>query len=217
VGRLIPQTFYYLHAAALLGWERGGATFVVPSGNLGNLCAGLLAARSGMPTSGFVAAANRNRPFVDYLETGVPRGVASQATVSNAMDVGDPSNLERIRWMYGGDVEALRRDVTAISVSDEETRQCIGSVHERTGYVLDPHAAVAWSAMERLGGGGRRPWVVLATAHPCKFPDVVAAATGRRPEPPPAVAAQLSGSEQVLEIEPSGEALRSVLLAPRNA
>ena len=152
IGRLLPQAFYYVHAAALLGWDAHPATFVVPSGNLGNLCAGLLAHRAGMPASGFVAALNPNRAFADYLESGRSGPTTSVRSFSNAMDVGDPSNLERIRWLYEDDAAALRADVRAVSVSDEDTLSCIREVHRRTGYLLDPHTAVAWRAMERASG-----------------------------------------------------------------
>jgi threonine synthase len=213
VGRLIPQAFYYVYAAALLGWDRRPPTFVVPSGNLGNLCAGLLAHRTGMPAAGFVAALNRNRVFADYLEGGIVRTRVSMPTLSNAMDVGDPSNLERIRWLYRDDVAALGRDVRAVSTDDADTRTCIAEVYERTGYVLDPHTAVAWSAARRTPGGGGGPVVVLATAHPAKFPEVVEEATGVEPELPDALARRVAGVEQVVPLPAAGGALRELLLA----
>jgi threonine synthase len=213
VGRLIPQALYYVYAAACLGWERRPPTFVVPSGNLGNLCAGLLARRAGMPASGFVAALNSNRVFAEYLESGEVRPRPSTATLSNAMDVGDPSNLERIRWFYRDDVGALRRDVRAVSTDDADTRACIAEVHERTGYVMDPHTAVAWSAMRRVGANEGGPVVVLSTAHPAKFPDVVEQATGVAPELPEALARRLGGKEVMVSLPVDGVALRELLAA----
>lgn len=212
VARLIPQAFYYVHAAALLGWDREPATFVVPSGNLGNLCAGLLARRAGMPAAGFVAATNANRVFPDYLESGRFAAAPSVPTLSNAMDVGDPSNLERIRWLYGNDLARLRADVLGTAVTDDETRATLADVHERSGYVLDPHGAVGWRALERARGAGAGPWVVLATAHPAKFPEVVAAATGRDVPVPEALAARLRGDEHVIRIPAELAALRGHLL-----
>lgn len=212
VARLIPQAFYYVYAAALLGWEREPATFVVPSGNLGNLCAGLLARRAGMPAASFVAATNANRVFPDYLESGRFAAAPSVPTLSNAMDVGDPSNLERIRWLYGNDLARLRADVRGTAVTDDETRATLAAVHERTGYVLDPHGAVGWRALERDRGAGAGPWVVLATAHPAKFPEVVAAATGRDVPVPEALAARLRGDEHVIRIPAELAALRGHLL-----
>jgi threonine synthase len=186
---------------------------VVPSGNLGNLCAGLLARRAGMPASGFVAALNSNRVFAEYLESGEVRPRPSTATLSNAMDVGDPSNLERIRWFYRDDVGALRRDVRAVSTDDADTRACIAEVHERTGYVMDPHTAVAWSAMRRVGANEGGPVVVLSTAHPAKFPDVVEQATGVAPELPEALARRLGGKEVMVSLPVDGVALRELLAA----
>ena len=212
IGRLLPQAFYYFHAARLLGWSDAPAYFTVPSGNLGNLCAGLLAHRAGMPARGFVAATNRNRVFPDYLETGVFRPTSSAPTVSNAMDVGDPSNLERIRWLFRDDLNALRSVVRGASVTDPETRNCIREVFQETGHVLDPHTAVGWCAMQRLRGSGGDPWVVLATAHPCKFPEVVQEATGREPTVPQVLADRLSGSEHVVGMEANPNALRDILL-----
>lgn len=213
VGRLLPQAFYYVHAAALLGWDARPPLFVVPSGNLGNLCAGLLAHRSGMPTAGFVAALNANRMFADFLETGQARTRASIPTLSNAMDVGAPSNLERIRWLYRDDAAALPRDVRVASTDDETTRARIAEVHARTGYVLDPHTAVAWSAMERTAAAQGGPVVVLSTAHPAKFPEVVEEATGKAPTLPEALARRMSGMEEIVSLPASGAALRELLLA----
>lgn len=213
VGRLLPQTFYYVHAAALLGWERRPPTFVVPSGNLGNLCAGLLAQRSGMQAAGFVAALNANRVFADYLEEGVVDARGSTPTLSNAMDVGDPSNLERIRWLYRDDVDALRRDVRAVSIDDAGTRACIAKVYGRTGYVLDPHTAVAWSASRRAASDRGGPVVVLSTAHPAKFPEVVAEATGVAPALPEALARRIAEAERIVPLPATGAALRELLLA----
>jgi threonine synthase len=211
IGRLLPQTFYYVHAAALLGWDARPARFVVPSGNLGNLCAGLLAYRGGMPARGFVAAVNANRPFADFLVTGHFEPRPSLSTHSSAMDVGNPSNLERIRWLYGDDPDALGRDVSAVSISDDETRACIRDVYERTGYVLDPHSAVGVSAHARIPSLGTGPVVVLATAHPAKFPEVVEEAIGRSVPLPPGIVAVMDRPEHVEEIAAELGALGAAL------
>lgn len=198
IGRLIPQSFYYIHATSLLGWRP--ARFVVPSGNLGNLCGGLLAHRAGMPTRGFVAAVNENRAFTDFLSRGTFEPRPSIPTSSNAMDVGNPSNLERIRWLYRDDPSAVGRDVLGVSVSDEDTRACIADVYERTGYVVDPHTAVGMWALEsvpRIDG----PSVVLATAHPAKFPEVVEEAIGRAVPLPKGIAAVMDAEERMGEID----------------
>jgi threonine synthase len=211
IGRLIPQSFYYVHAAARLGWAERPARFVVPSGNLGSLCGGLLAHRAGMPNAGFVAATNVNRTFVDYLTEKRYEPRASIPTFSSAMDVGDPSNLERIRWLYREDPTAVGRDVTGVSVSDDETQECIADVFRRTGYVLDPHAAVGVRAHGRLAAKAGTPTVVLATAHPAKFPDVVEAAIGRSVPLPPGIASVMEAAERMEEIAAELGALGAAL------
>jgi len=209
VGRLLPQTFYYLHAWILLGGAP--ARFVVPSGNLGSLCAGLIASLAGMPSLGFLAASNANDVFPKYLTTGSFHPHASLTTISNAMDVGAPSNFERIQWLFRDDPGALQRTVRGMSISDEETAQCIGDVYHRTGYVLDPHAAVAYRAQEQQHGVGDGPTVVLATAHPAKFPDVVEKAIGRAVELPEGLAAIMNVEEHFTHIDPTIDALEAFL------
>ena len=211
IGRLIPQTFYYVHAAALLGWTERPARFVVPSGNLGNLCGGLFAQRAGMPTAGFLAATNANRPIVDFLADGRFEPRPSIPTYSSAMDVGDPSNLERIRWLYRDDPDAMTRDLLAVSVSDAETKECISEVFRQTGYVLDPHTAVGLRAHGRCRIGAETPSVVLATAHPAKFPEVVEEAIGRAVPLPPGIASVMEAEEHMDDIEADLGALSAAL------
>ena len=211
VGRLLPQAIYYFYAAVRLGWSSRPARFAVPSGNLGNLCAGLLGQRMGMPAAGFVAATNVNRGFVDVLEGKSFEPRVPVATTSSAMDVGNPSNLERILWLYDHDVDRLRRDVVGIAVSDVDARACIREVHERAGYVLDPHTAVAYAAARRRPASPGTPSVVLATAHPAKFPDVVEAVVGHEIPLPPGLARSVDAEENMIEIPPTLDALRTVL------
>jgi threonine synthase len=210
IGRLLPQTIYYIHAAAMLGWSERPARFAVPCGNLGNLFAGLFAHRSGMPAAGFVAATNSNRIFVDYLASGVVHPRPSVATASSAMDVTNPSNLERIRWLYRNDPATLRKHVSGACVSDAETHDCIADVHARTGYVLDPHSAVAYRAQQQ-GTTGEHPTVVLATAHPAKFPGIVERAIGRSVPLPPGIAAVMDAEERMERIRPTLTELSRVL------
>ncbi|MDA0313507.1 MAG: threonine synthase, partial [Gemmatimonadetes bacterium] len=168
-------------------------------GNLGNLCAGLLAYRAGMPASGFLAASNVNDVFSSFLRTGVAEERDSVQTVSNAMDVGRPSNLERIQWLFRDDPAALPRLVKGDTVDDVDTRACIAEVYRRTGYVLDPHAAVAYRAQERHRVDDGQPTVVLATAHPAKFPEVVEEAIGRRVAMPEGIASVMDAEEHYIE------------------
>ena len=215
VGRLLPQALYYVHAAVALGWGERRARFVVPCGNLGNLCAGLLAYRAGMPSSGFVAVTNANDGFVHFLAEGRLEPRPSVPTVSNAMDVGNPSNLERIRWLYRDDPAALHGDVRATSVSDDTTRNRIGDVYRRTGYVLDPHTAVAYhAALEQSEPRTKEaPSVVLATAHPAKFPDVVEEAIGHEVPLPEGLARAMGLDEHMVSVAAD---LKAVLAALEN-
>lgn len=167
IGRLLPQMVYYAHAVGQLAGT--APLFATPSGNFGNLTAGVLAQRLGMPCRGFVAATNINDVVPDYLLTGrfVPR--PSRHTLSSAMDVGDPSNFERLLTLFAHDLDAMRRHIRGSRHDDPATRATIVQVYETRGYLLDPHTAVGLcglrQALEEDGG----PGIVLATAHPAKF------------------------------------------------
>ena len=191
VGRLLPQSFYYVASYLSVAQQTGDPiVFSVPTGNVGNLTAGFMAARQGLPVARFVAASNLNRAVADCLETGAYRPRPSIATLSNAMDVGDPSNLARLLAMHHGSVERLRSTLSAHSIDEAETRATIRRVHAATGYVLDPHSAVGWAAAHReLAGHGERPSppvVTLATAHPAKFDAAIRQELGFTPPLPDA-------------------------------
>src|SRR5687768_8764205 len=174
LGRLLPQVFYYFLLAQLSG-EGRGPIVAVPSGNFGNLTAGLMAKRIGLPVARFVAATNVNDAVPLYLRTGTYQPRASRQTVANAMDVGAPSNFERMQSMYSGSVDAMRQDVTGASYTDAQVVQAIGDVYRRHGYLLDPHGAIGWLAINDAlaTAGSRAQGVFLATAHPAKFREVV--------------------------------------------
>ncbi|HUH11729.1 MAG TPA: threonine synthase [Longimicrobiales bacterium] len=213
IGRLLPQVLYYFHAWAELPREPSELLFSVPSGNFGNLTAGLLAARMGLPVSGFVAATNANRVVPDYLETGRYQPAASVRTLATAMDVGEPSNFERMRALYPGGAEALGADVQGVVVGDDVIRETIRAVHGEHGYVLDPHGAVAWAALGRvLRERPAATGVALATAHPAKFPEVVEPVIGRPLEVPEALAACLARERRVEPLGARFDALREALL-----
>ncbi len=207
VARLLPQTIYYLDAARR--FDRA-VHFVVPSGNLGNLCAGLIAARGGMPHAGFTAAFNENHRVADYLGGESFQPGPSVRTASNAMDVGNPSNLERIRHLYNFDDDALRAEVRGTWVSDRETVSTIGDVYRRSGYVMDPHTAVAYAAAARHHGSDS-PVVVLSTAHPAKFPEVVEDAIGGPVPIPPSIHAARQKEEMLSVIGPRIQELHVLL------
>ncbi len=212
LGRLIPQSFYYVWAWTRL---RGGGdfAFVVPSGNFGNITAGLYAAAWGMPVTRFVAATNANDVVPEYLRTGNYRPRPSIPTLSNAMDVGAPSNYERLDRLYESNVEIFRKHVEAWSVDDSETKKTIARVYRDFGYLCCPHTAVGWRAAEmyREENPGV-PAVVLSTAHPGKFVEVVEDATGERPSLPPALASLLEKKKESILIGNRNEELAEWLL-----
>jgi threonine synthase len=193
VGRLLPQIVYYFQAAAQL-WSQGPAPilFSTPSGNFGSLAAGLMARALGLEAR-FVAATNANDVVPCYLKTGefLPR--PSQRTVSNAMDVGNPSNFARIESLYGGDAGRLRRHLRGRAYSDEATLGAIRRVAHKQGYVMDPHTAVGFLALaDTLAEeSSETVGIVLSTAHPAKFLEVVEPEIGRPLELPPELAEHL--------------------------
>lgn len=170
IGRWLPQSFYYHWG--IIQWNMKfpaiSPVITVPSGNYGNLAAGMLAYYSGAPASGFIAASNINNTVPEYLETGVYTPRKSTPTVANAMDVGDPSNFERMEYM-GGSRDQLRSLISTYTLTDQEIIECISAVFEKTGYILDPHSAAGYLALEKSG----RPGFFVATAHPVKFTDVL--------------------------------------------
>ena len=195
LGRLLPQVFYYFLLAGLdsAGGRHDGPIVSVPSGNFGNLTAGLIAKRIGLPVAQFVAATNVNDAVPNYLKSGRYEPRPSIATVANAMDVGAPSNFERVQALYKGDLAALRRDVVGFAYEDSRVIEEIGRVHRQHGYVLDPHSAIAWLALkDRLGDEPDASGIFLATAHPAKFREVVEPAIGRSIALPGALADALS-------------------------
>jgi threonine synthase len=192
IARLLGQVVYYFEAAARLRERHAGAPLVVavPSGNFGNLCAGLYARALGLPVARFIAATNANRTVPEHLDTGVYTPRASVATHSNAMDVGAPSNWERVRHLFGDDLEALRSALRWGAVDDAGTERAL-RVLLAAGYASEPHAAVAWDVLRRTIAPGERG-VFLATAHPAKFPELLEPLLGRPVPLPPALEALLA-------------------------
>jgi threonine synthase len=223
IGRLLPQMIYYFHAAGAVarGSSRestaAGARgfsrmlFSVPSGNFGNLVAGLMAKRAGAPLGSFVAATNVNAVVPRYLETGRFEPAVSVQTIANAMDCGNPSNFDRLQWLYDGHVDAIRRDVAGSVHSEADVRETIRRVCDERNYLLDPHSAIAYlgakSALARHGGMA----VFLATAHPAKFAEVVEPIIGEGVEVPAPLAAALAAPRSTLRLTPTLEAVREAL------
>ncbi len=215
IGRLLPQMVYYVHGLAQLPAGSPPPVVVVPSGNFGNLTAGLMAHRLGLPAARFVAATNVNDTVPEYLETGLYSPRPSRQTISNAMDVGDPSNFVRILALYDDDVDAVRRDVYGCRYDDDTTRQAIRDVYERTGYVLDPHTAVGYLGLKdtQAAADAERPGVVLATAHPVKFREHVEPLIGTTIPVPERLARCLESPSQALPIAAELGPLKEFLLA----
>ena len=212
VARWLPQQFYYCYA--LQQWAHETPPVVaVPSGNFGNICAGLMAHASGLPIGHFVAACNANSAVADYLRTGIFEARPAVVTLSNAMDVGNPSNFGRILELFEQRHAAVSRLVSGAIVSDEETTATIKRVHQETGYLLDPHGAVALRALEQyLLEHSVERGIFLETAHPVKFPEVVEPVIGAVVPVPAAVRGLLTRTKQSVLLEPDYKALQEFLL-----
>jgi threonine synthase len=190
IARLIPQSFYYFHAYAQLRHLDLPLVFAVPSGNFGNLTGGLLAMKMGLPVARFVACTNVNDVVPEYLEKGTFRPRPSIQTISNAMDVGNPSNFARLLDLYDKDRNAIAAVLTGYAFTDEETRQAMRDVFERRGYIMDPHGAVGYLGIRSfLSAFGPGVGVFLETAHPGKFREVVEETLGKTIQLPDALQA----------------------------
>lgn len=184
VARFLPQAFYYFNAWAQLEDKTRNVVFSVPSGNFGNLTAGLFAKRMGLPVHKFIAANNCNDIVYNYLETGVYEPRPSVSTIANAMDVGDPSNFARILDLYHNSHEAITKDIVGTTYSDNEIKDTLLSVYKTTGYLLDPHGAVGYRALDELLKQDETG-IFLETAHPAKFAESVEEVVGKGNVPIP--------------------------------
>ena len=199
VARFLPQAFYYFYAYAQLKKisESAAANMVVsvPSGNFGNITAGLFAKRMGLPVKRFIAANNRNDIFLEYLKTGEYKPRPSVATIANAMDVGDPSNFARILDLYGHSHEAISAEISGVSYNDEQIADTMRNCKKETGYLLDPHGACGYQALKdglKEGEVG----VFLETAHPAKFLDTVQDILGEKVDIPEKLQEFMKGEKQ---------------------
>ena len=211
IARWIPQATYYASTVHLLGEN---VLFSVPSGNYGNLAAGLLAHKMGMPCKGFIAATNANSVVPEYLETGNYQPRPSVATISNAMDVGTPSNFVRLTRLFGDDFDAFKAKVQGFHLSDADTRTRMAQIHKDSGYVCDPHGAIGHQALDApLQQDHDATGVYLHTAAPCKFGDVVAPIIGQDPEMPERLTAIIDRPKQAVPISATYTALKDYLLS----
>jgi threonine synthase len=199
IARLIPQTFYYFYAYAQLKAQGiNEVVFTVPSGNFGNIGAGLLAYKMGLPVKRFVAATNVNDTVPRFLKSGKYEPKPSVQTLANAMDVGDPSNWVRIQDLFDQDLEHLKEMVTSYTYDDATTQDAMEQLYKEYKYVACPHTAIAWVASQAYAGEypGQYASVFLSTAHPCKFPDAIAAEAFEHIELPDG-AKELAGKEKL--------------------
>jgi threonine synthase len=173
VARWLPQMFYFFFAYKQVAHLNKEVVFSVPSGNFGNICAGIVAQKLGLPIKHFVASTNVNDTVPQFLEHGEYIPKASQATISNAMDVGNPSNFIRIQELFKNDFEIIKQHFSSYSFSDDETRETMKKVYQETSYIADPHGAVGYLGLKEHGLSDNELGIFLETAHPVKFLDVV--------------------------------------------
>jgi len=213
IARWLPQQLYYFFAWQQWQDQDQPPVISVPSGNFGNLCAGLLAWRSGLPVQHFIAACNANDTVPEFLATGSYPSKDAIATMSNAMDVADPSNFVRLLELFHHDTAALKSMVSAYSISDDETREAIRALEASAGYLADPHGAVGYEALRRhLDMHPAHKGIFLETAHPVKFCDVAACGNGDGLSLPGMVQALLKKEKHAVKMPPEFEALKRWML-----
>jgi len=214
IARWLPQQIYYL--LALKQWqktEKGNPVIGVPSGNFGNICAGILAHFRGLPAEHFIAACNRNDVVPHYLKTEKFKLKETIATLSNAMDVGNPSNFVRVSELFENQFENIKSKISGYSIDDEKTSDTITKVYEQYSYVLEPHSAVAYAAMEQyLQENHGKKGFILGTAHPVKFPDAVEKATQVKINLPEFLEDLMKKDKKSTEISSDFEELKRFLL-----
>ena len=206
VARWLPQLLYYARAYQQLGESPSPPVFSVPSGNFGNVCAGILAWRMGMPCAHFVAATNVNDTIPRYMENGDYEPEPVVATLSNAMDVADPSNFVRVRTLFRDDLRKMRERVSSSSFDDRQTLHAMGLLHRQYGYVADPHGAVGYLGLqEYLKKEKNGPGIFLETAHPIKFRETVEGCLGLSLEIPDQIISVLDGEKKFEAVRNYGD------------
>jgi len=227
IGRLLPQSVYYFYAASRIN-QRESVIFSIPSGNFGNMMGAVLAKKMGLPIHKLIVAVNENNEFPVFLETGTYKKIEpSKNCISNAMNVGHPSNLARLFDIYGGhldetgivhktpDITAMRRDIFSTSISDESTRETMIQAWKEYKLLLEPHGAVGWKGLiefTKLFPTDHKNAIVLETAHPAKFPEEIERLLKFSPEPPPAIAELDSKQENYLRMPANYENLKEYLI-----
>lgn len=213
VARFLPQMFYYFYAYAQLakmGKPLDNIVVSVPSGNFGNITAGLIGKRMGLPVKRFIAANNRNDIFYQYLQTARYNPRPSIATIANAMDVGDPSNFARVLDLYGSH-DAIAAEISGCTYTDEQIAETLRDTYRSTGYLLDPHGAVAYRSLIE-GLNDNEIGIFLETAHPAKFKDTVEQIIDDKVEIPAKLAAFMRGTKSTVKLSPAFSAFKKFLL-----
>lgn len=213
IARLVPQSFYYVYSWSRLPDRDKDLVITVPSGNFGNLTAGMIAKRMGLPVTKFVAATNINDVVPEYLKSGVFTPRPSATTISNAMDVGNPSNFYRMCELYSESPASLDQELEGYAYTDEETKECMQAVHQDTGYILDPHGAVGYLGLtEALKQHPDANGIFLETAHPAKFKEIVDDTLNIDVEVPNRLQQYMEREKQSTEIPPTLAALKESIL-----
>lgn len=213
VARFLPQAFYYFYAVAQLHklGKKDNIVICVPSGNFGNITAGLFGKRMGMPVKRFIAANNRNDVFFQYLNSGVYTPKASVQTIANAMDVGDPSNFARVLDLYGHSHEAIKNDISGCTYTDEQISETLLDCYRKHGYLLDPHGAVGYRALSEYLESDE-VGVFLETAHPAKFKDTVDRILGEEISIPEKLQAFMKGTKQSINLPKDFASFKAFLM-----
>jgi threonine synthase len=214
VARWLPQQFYYFYAYQQWMDKNNPPVVCVPSGNFGNICAGILAHVTGLPVKHFIAACNANDVIPAYINSGNYKSRPAVATLSNAMDVGNPSNFVRILEIFENSYPNLKNYLSSYSISDEETRNTISDVYSNENYLLDPHGAVAYAALAHyLTENNDNKGIILETAHPVKFYDVVEPIINEKIQPPAAIHHILTKQKRSIRMQPQYQNLKEHLLS----
>ena len=212
IARLIPQSFYYYEAYKQLKDTSKPTVFSIPSGNFGNLTAGLLAKRMGLPIHKFIAATNINDIVPHYLHTGDYKTKSSVRTLSNAMDVGNPSNFARMNELYSGSWNKMKRDILGYAFDDAATQRAMIDVYEKHNYIMDPHGAVGYLALKHYRNHKNANGIILETAHPAKFLDDVESILKRKIEIPEKLAVLADKKKVATEMNPDFEVFKAWLM-----
>jgi threonine synthase len=214
VARWLPQQFYYFYAFQQWTDKKNPPVICVPSGNFGNICAGMVAYLQGLPVKHFVAAVNANDSVYKYLQTGTYQSQQAVATLSNAMDVGNPSNFIRMMELFKHEYPAVKNAVSSFSITDAETKATLKDTFNRNSYLLDPHGAVAFAGLEKyLKQHPSDKGIILETAHPVKFYDVVEPVIEQPVERPASILGILNKKKESVRMNPEYQSFKEYLLS----